>query len=131
MCRKICIKCGKRKNKKSFPKHIRNKDGLDSRCKHCVKKEAKVRKKLHKKSPPKPQYCQICSRTPENFITPYKWHLDHDPDMKYFRGWLCENCNMAGGKLGDTMQSGCNWISYCIMAKKKYLDQKLEQHIKQ
>jgi len=125
MSRKICIKCGKRKNRKSFPKHINTKDGLDSRCKNCIKKEAKVRSKLHKKAPEKPSSCPICLRFPENFITPHKWHLDHDPDLKYFRGWLCENCNMAGGKLGDNMQSGCNWIEYCFNAKRAYLDKKL------
>lgn len=129
MSRKICIKCGKRKNKKSFPKHINTKDGLDSRCKNCIKKEAKIRKKLHKKSPQKPSTCPICYRSPENFITPHKWHLDHDPDFKYFRGWLCENCNMAGGKLGDNMQSGCNWISYCFYAKRAYLDKKLKNRV--
>ncbi len=125
MPRKICVKCGKRKNKKSFPKHIRFKDGFDSRCKNCVKKEAKVRKKLHRKSPPKPLVCPVCNKTPDNFVTPYKWHLDHDAELKYFRGWLCESCNMAGGKLGDTLQSGCNWMSYLLTAKRNFIDEKL------
>lgn len=129
MSRKICIKCGKRKNKKSFSKHIRNKDNLDSRCKICIKKEAKIRKKLHKNAPDKPYCCPICYKSPDQFITPNKWHLDHDNDLKYMRGWLCENCNMASGKMGDTIQSACNWIAYLVSAKKKYLDEKLNVYI--
>jgi hypothetical protein len=131
MSRKICIKCEKRKNRKSFPRHIRNKDGLDSRCKSCVKKEAKIRQKLHKKSPPKPDSCVICKRTPDNFITPNKWHLDHDPDLKYIRGWLCENCNMASGKMGDNMQTACNWMAYMFNARVEYLDNKLKPSCKE
>jgi hypothetical protein len=125
MSRQICSKCGKRKNKKSFSKHIRFKNGLDSRCKNCVKKENKIRNKLHKKAPSKPEVCPVCKKKPEDFNPPYKWHLDHDPTRKFMRGWLCEKDNMSGGKLGDSLQSACNWISYLVAAEKKYLDEKL------
>ena len=122
MTRKICVKCGKRKNKKSFSKHIRFKDGMDSRCKKCVKKESKIRNTLHKTAPEKPSCCPVCKKLPEQFKTPYKWHLDHDPDDKYLRGWLCQSCNMASGNLGDNMQSVCNLLSYMFNAKRQYLD---------
>lgn len=127
MSRQICSKCGKRKNKKSFSKHIRFKNGLDSRCKSCVKKETKIRNKLHKIAPPKPEVCPVCKKKPENFNPSHKWHLDHDPELKYFRGWLCERCNMSGGKLGDNLQSACYWLSYIISAKKNFLDLRLHE----
>lgn len=115
--RKICVKCGKRKNKKSFPKHIRYKDGFDTRCKKCVKSASKIRNKLHKTSPPKPETCPICSRFPENFKKPNKWHLDHDPDTKKFRGWLCETCNMSLGLLGDNISGIISALNYLLKTK--------------
>ena len=122
MPRKICVKCGKRKNRKSFSKHKRFKDGLDSRCKKCVKKINKIRRKLHKTAPEKPSCCPVCKKLPEQFKTPYKWHLDHDPDYDYLRGWLCQSCNLASGNLGDNMQSICNLLSYMSDAKRQHLD---------
>jgi hypothetical protein len=122
MTRKICVKCGERKNKKSFSKHIRFKDGMDSRCKKCIKKETKIRNKLHKTAPEKPLCCPVCKKFPEEFKTPHKWHLDHDPDLKYLRGWLCQSCNLASGNLGDNMQSVANLLSYMFNAKRAYLD---------
>lgn len=124
--RKICVKCGKRKNRKSFPKHIRFKDGLDTRCKKCITKETKIRNKLHKKAPQKkPIKCPICGKIPESFKTPHKWHLDHDPTDKYLRGWLCHGCNPSMGNLGDSLDNMVNAVSYLVAAKRAYLDSKL------
>lgn len=119
MSRKICVKCGKRKNKKSFPKHIRYKDGFDTRCKKCVKSASKIRSKLHKISPPKPESCPICERIPENFKKPNKWHLDHDPETSEFRGWLCETCNMSLGLLGDNISGLVSALNYLLNTKTK------------
>ena len=124
--RKICKKCGKRRNSVSFSKHSSHKDGLDSRCKKCVNKEAKVRNKLKKKSPKqKPCYCPICKRIPQDFTVPHKWHFDHDVKTKKFRGWLCEDCNRAIGVLGDTVDSIIDALDYLLSNTHfdtKYLD---------
>lgn len=110
--RKICTYCGKRKNLKSFPKHSMYKDNLDSRCKHCIKKHTKIRNKLHKKAPPKPDVCECCGKVP------YKWCLDHDHSDDSFRGWLCEPCNTGIGKLGDTLESIVKAFNYLYQSKK-------------
>ena len=96
--RKVCIYCGKRKNKKSFARHIGHKDNLDSRCRKCVKEHTKIRNKLRKTAPVQPDNCECC------FCSPEKWHLDHDHIYHTFRGWLCETCNIGIGKLGDDLQ---------------------------
>lgn len=119
MARKICVKCRKRKNNKSFPKHIRYKDGYDTRCKSCVKKASKVRNKLHKVAIEKPDCCPVCKKKPENFNKPYKWHLDHDPKTHQFRGWLCEPCNMSLGLLGDNVEGIVSALNYLLQAKLK------------
>lgn len=106
MSRKVCIYCHKRKNSKSFARHIGHKDNLDSRCRKCVKKHTKIRDKLRKKAPSKPDICECC------FCHPEKWHLDHDHDYHSFRGWLCETCNIGIGKLGDNLEGIVNALKY-------------------
>jgi hypothetical protein len=125
MPRYTCTKCGKRKNPQSFRKHKRQKNELDSRCKKCVDKESKIRNELHKVAPEKPEVCPICIKLPENFNAPFKWHLDHDPIEKYFRGWLCERCNLAIGSLGDTIEALTRALNYLLEAKIRQM--KIEQ----
>ena len=118
MSRKICIHCGKRKNKKSFSKHKNRTDGLDSRCKSCIKKHTKIRQKLHKKVPDKPEVCDACKKPPKD----NRWRLDHDYDYHYFRGWTCENCNWGLGYLGDDLDGIVNTMTYLLAAKRRHLD---------
>jgi len=84
------------------------KDNLDTRCKKCVKKQSKVRVKLHKKAPPKPKVCECCKQIP------IKWVLDHDHSNDSFRGWICDRCNTGIGKLGDNIQGIVNAMNYLI-----------------
>lgn len=111
--RKICSYCGKRKNLKSFSKHILYKDNLDPRCKSCVKKHSRVRNKLHKIAPPKPTYCECCGKMP------YKWALDHDHSDDSFRGWLCSRCNEGLGKLGDNIEGVIKAVNYLILSRNR------------
>jgi Recombination endonuclease VII len=46
--------------------------------------------------PPADSKCQLC----DAFT---KLHLDHDHETGKFRGWLCLQCNMGIGQLGDTV----------------------------
>ena len=112
--RKICSYCEKRKNLASFPKHSMYKDNLDSRCRKCVKKHSKIRSKLHKKAPEKPEVCECCGKVP------YKWCLDHDHEDNSFRGWLCEPCNTGIGKLGDNFAGITNAMNYFLSRKTRY-----------
>jgi len=84
------------------------KDKLDSRCRRCVKEHSKIRSKLHKIAPTKPELCECCRKNP------IKWCLDHDHDDDSFRGWLCEPCNTGIGKLGDNMQGITNAMNYFL-----------------
>ena len=111
MPRKICTYCNKRKNLKSFPRHSMYKDNLDSRCRNCVKKHSKVRNKLHKEAPNKPEVCELCGKIP------LKWCLDHDHSNDTFRGWLCEPCNTGLGKLGDNLEGVIKAVNYLIMTR--------------
>jgi hypothetical protein len=120
MSRKICVSCGKRKNKKSFSKHKNRDDGLDTRCKHCVKKHSKIRHKLHKIAPSRPEVCECCGKVP----TKNRWRLDHDHQYHFFRGWTCEHCNWGIGYLGDNIDGITKALNYLLAAQRRYLDSK-------
>lgn len=107
MPRKVCIYCNRRKNPKSFPKHIKYKDQLDTRCKQCIKASSKLLAKLRKKAPEKPKCCDICKKEkPLN--------LDHCRKTKKIRGWLCTECNTGLGKLGDNIEGIVNTLNYLL-----------------
>jgi hypothetical protein len=108
MSRKICVYCGKRKNKKSFYKHRGHKDRLDTRCKKCMGRNIRITNKLKKKSPEKPDVCECCNKLPE------KWCFDHDHSNNSFRGWLCDPCNTGIGKLGDDIAGILNALEYLL-----------------
>ena len=38
--------------------------------------------------------------------------MDHCHKTEKFRGWLCKNCNMAIGKLGDDLDGVMNAVNY-------------------
>lgn len=113
MSRKTCIHCGKRKNLGSFYKHSKNKDGLDTRCKKCSSKGNKIRQKLHKKAPSKPESCECCGSSESPLC------LDHDRHTKKFRGWLCNSCNTSIGRLGDDIDGLIKALNYLLKARTK------------
>lgn len=60
---------------------------------------------------PCPATCEICGRAPrEQSIL----HLDHDHGSGEFRGWLCARCNLALGKLGDSLESVNQWTARAL-----------------
>lgn len=71
---------------------------------HCVACQtkavanAKNRLKKFPDATPKPDTCDCCGRFAKQMV------LDHQHDPERFRGWLCHNCNLAIGHLGDTLE---------------------------
>lgn len=110
---KICIYCQLPKLLAEFPLHSHSKDGLDSRCVECVRKQSALRKRLRKTAPDKPVTCECCGQPPK------KWCLDHDHKQEIFRGWLCDNCNTAIGALGDTHEGVLKALYYIMVHERK------------
>lgn len=119
MSRKTCRYCQKRKNKKSFSKHTHQKDKLDSRCKSCVEKGTKLRRKIAKKSPPKTLFCYSCGKKGKTIC------LDHNHGNRKFRGWLCDPCNTSIGKLGDNITGVANAFHYMLTTEKDFSEQEI------
>lgn len=101
----LCTVCKKLKDYKSFTYYTSRftSDGLrlrvNTNCLECQKKLSKERSQVKKKAPPKPEVCDICHKIPPN---DKNWQLDHDHKTGEFSGWLCKDCNVGLGKLGDT-----------------------------
>lgn len=54
--------------------------------------------------------CEICTLAEESLNR--KLHLDHDHGTGEFRGWLCGNCNIGIGLLGDTREKLLRAVVY-------------------
>jgi hypothetical protein len=110
---KICSQCGIEKTKSNYPRHIKYKDNLDSRCKECIKIHADIRNKLHPIAPEKPEFCECCGKAAKLF-------LDHDHETLEIRGWICDYCNMSIGRLGDNASGLRKALTYLESCKKAY-----------
>ena len=103
---KVCTICREEKLLTAFAKDKQKPDGLYPHCKICNNLNARNRKRLrqlHKE--PEDSRCECCGEVK-------KLVLDHDHQTQAFRGWLCGDCNMALGKLGDDTQGVLNALDY-------------------
>ena len=87
-----------RKNGTKVPKSI---------CKRCTKRQKAVRDALeiNHPRPPSGTECEICGRVS-------KLNLDHCHATDKFRWFLCQNCNLACGLLGDNSKNVKNAFEY-------------------
>jgi len=54
--------------------------------------------------------CHVCGMSEGECSR--RLHMDHDHETGKFRGWLCHNCNVAIGLLGDNVSRIRSVISY-------------------
>ena len=106
---KTCIYCKEQKELSEFPKHKQNKDGIDNRCKCCIKKQAKIRNKIRKTAPPKSEICECCGQEGKKIV------LDHDHETNKFRGYLCHRCNRGLGCFWDDLSRLVRAVGYLIL----------------
>lgn len=85
--------------------------GTSAYCKECSSSYRRGKKIAYLNAPPKPKSdypCHCC-----NTVVPKgKLHMDHDHHDYQFRGWLCRQCNVSIGGLGDDIKGLENAISY-------------------
>lgn len=111
---KECIKCRKDKPLSDFMTRENLKSGKSSyrtECKQCARDKASIRKLLEKTNPRptnKDYECPICNKNEEQLKENDRWNdrsvwcLDHNHNTLEFRGWICNNCNIAIGRLHDS-----------------------------
>jgi len=111
----VCRKCQQEKLLSEFrvDTRYRKKDRgahLQPRteCKDCEKEYAKGRLIAHKTAPPKPDSCDLCSKTTDKLV------MDHDHTTNKCRGWLCQSCNTGLGRFDDSifkLQKAINYLN--------------------
>ena len=103
---RVCRRCGEIYPSYVFKITSRKLSGkiyCKSTCTNCIAEETTTRalRKLHE--PPKA--CECCGRTTKLF-------LDHCHSTGNFRGYLCQQCNVGLGNLGDDQAGLLRAIRY-------------------
>ena len=70
---------------------------LKKLCRECHTIVQKEHRGARKKAPPKPERCDRCHLKK-------KLVVDHRHGTTEVRGWLCHDCNVGVGNLGDTLE---------------------------
>tara|TARA_R100000781_G_scaffold82470_1_gene50797 strand:- start:219 stop:614 length:396 start_codon:yes stop_codon:yes gene_type:complete len=121
----ICAKCGKSSDEVEFGMRANTfgKMYLFSRCKICHsaiekgrlnaarKKWGKGSNKIRDNKPPEGTPCDCCGK-PMTHSGKFAMHFDHDHTTETFRGWLCKQCNIGIGNLGDNVAGLQRAIQY-------------------
>jgi hypothetical protein len=79
-------------------------------CKVCMVKYVRGLRLLHKLAGPPSPSCGICQRLGRVV-------LDHDHATGEFRGWLCRECKLGLGKLGDDIAGLLRALAYLERAQ--------------
>lgn len=121
---RTCSKCNQTKSIDRFllrESLASGKSSYRTECKDCINEKVRVRKGLEKNNPRPTDInykCPICEKTEQELKSGNKWAdrsiwcLDHDHDTNEFRGWICNNCNVAIGRLKDNLQVIKNAVKY-------------------
>jgi hypothetical protein len=64
---------------------------------------------------PEPKQCECCGQAERRASRSLS--LDHCHQTGAFRGWLCSKCNLAIGKLGDTIEALQKAVDYLKRSK--------------
>lgn len=105
----VCSYCNTEKDNSEygFYKHRISPDGYRLRvnrvCHTCQRKDAREKKIAEKKAPPRPTLPHPCENCQKAIVTNKTLQLDHDHVSLEFRGWLCKECNISIGNLGDNV----------------------------
>ncbi len=117
---KVCRKCGEHKPISCFSRRGegKQKNRISIYCKQCQALENAILRRLKKIAPPMPTHCQCCGldplTNPNLGPTRKTLQLDHDHQTGEFRGWVCDNCNVALSRAGDNFTGVVNLIKYLL-----------------
>lgn len=104
---RVCRGCERDLPIAEFQSSDRNAGGKRRTCRWCVKVKAWRTKGVIGDIPARPPtHCEICG-APD-----IKLNMDHCHETGQFRGFLCNNCNLGIGLLGDTAESVGKAVRY-------------------
>jgi len=116
---KSCIYCKQEKPFSEFGKHPTRFDGMDGRCKQCIRERIRLVKQIRETAPAMSSTCDCCGEEIgiDKSYKQIKLCLDHDPIKNTFRGWLCHKCNTGIGLLGDNVEGLLRALDYLKESK--------------
>lgn len=92
-------------------RYLLNKEAFQKRAQRQYSKSADEGKRYGRGYPratrPMPVRCECCKRRPSRRLA-----LDHCHRNKRFRGWLCQQCNLGIGMLGDSLKGVQRAVRY-------------------
>ena len=100
-----CSGCGEDLPTSVFHKMSGKGKGYQYRCKECQKWSARERlyginrEQFYKLLASQDYKCALCRGEEKD------WHVDHCHDSGAVRGILCSSCNLALGRLGDSLEA--------------------------
>jgi hypothetical protein len=113
---RVCRSCKKEKplTKEFFHKNCSSENGFRYECKECRKPGAakdpkaarRLRKKFNIKTPPLGTPCACCGKTDQMLV------CDHIHGTETIRGFICDNCNVGIGRLGDSIEGVKKALNY-------------------
>ena len=95
-----CKECKKLLSSSAFSTSGVRSDGayfLKKLCRECHVIVQKEHREARKKAPPEPERCNCCHLKK-------KLVVDHRHGTTEVRGWLCHDCNVGMGNLGDNLK---------------------------
>lgn len=123
-----CTKCGLTKPASEFYQDNSRRSGKSRKmtcCRTCNLQSGRSKRlaakkhfgsgfnrKLSQERPPEGTPCQVCNRPMVYHRSARLMCFDHDPNTHEFRGWICQNCNTAIGKLGDNLAGLMAAVNY-------------------
>ena len=97
-----CVPCAKRRSTESKRRNPENSNAYSRKWNRAnpdrVLANHRASRGLPTPTRPEPAACEACGAQPRKRL-----NLDHDHGTGMFRGWLCWGCNVALGKLGDSI----------------------------
>lgn len=119
---KVCNKCNEEKYLGEFCARTRDKNGViterRNECNSCKNKSARELRviKNNVSSIDQNTYCcPLCNRSKDDLAhLAYKnpFVLDHDHSTGEARGWICQDCNTAVARMGDSVETARRMVEY-------------------
>lgn len=96
---KKCPACGKVKPIAKYSVHKKSKDGFGYKCRDCLNRWERQRKKRMGPLPEFKGKCQLCDES----LNVEHSHIDHCHKTLRIRGILCRKCNVGLGMFRDNI----------------------------
>jgi hypothetical protein len=98
---------------------------VNKKCNTCTKEYTVEKRIAVANAPTRPALPHPCDNCTKPIVTAKTLQLDHDHKTHAFRGWLCKECNISMGNLGDNVRGMLRAAVYLDKTEKMLTKQEL------